>query len=96
MSLPLSWLRKHSLIALYKLSKASLLYPHCYFLKDITIGSREAGGSFSEVYKGQHGEQELCLKVVRLHRKSDIEAMLKVCSRRALLLDPLRILTDII
>lgn len=76
---PLSWFRKHYLVALYKLCKASLVYPQCYPLKDITIGSREAGGAFSEVYKGQHGEQQLCLKVIRLCRKSEIEAMLKVC-----------------
>lgn len=77
-SLPMPWLRKHSLIALRDLSKTSLLYPHCYALKDIIFDSHESGGAFSDVHKGRYDEQLLCLKVVRLHQKSDTEAMLRV------------------
>lgn len=74
----MSWIQKYSLIALYKLSKASLVYPHCYILREITFGSHESGGAFSDVHKGQHGDRDLCLKVIRIHQKSDTDAMLKV------------------
>lgn len=77
-SLPLPWLRKHSLIALRDLCKASFLYPRCYVLKDIDRGSPESGGAFSDIYKGRHGEGHLCLKVVRLFQKNDTSAMLRV------------------
>lgn len=75
---PTHWLQKHSLIALRELSRGSLVYPHCYALKDIVFDSHEGGGAFSDIYKGRHSEHHLCLKVVRLHQKSDTEAMLKV------------------
>lgn len=77
-SLQISHLHERSLVALYKLCKASLLYPHCYALKDIVFGARKDCGAFSDVYIGHHGEQDLCLKVVRLSQKSDVEALLKV------------------
>ncbi|KXN92263.1 Serine/threonine-protein kinase B-raf [Leucoagaricus sp. SymC.cos] len=78
-------MRKYWLIALYKLSKASLLYPHCYFLKDITCNSQESCGGFSDIYKGRSGEQDLCLKVVRLYQKSHTDAMLKIYAKEAIL-----------
>lgn len=79
-------LQDRSLVALYKLSKASLLYPHCYVLKHIIFGTRKDGGGFSDVYIGRHGEKDLCLKVVRLTEKSDVEAMLKVRSNSSSIL----------
>ncbi|KAF5343973.1 hypothetical protein D9756_011431 [Leucocoprinus leucothites] len=79
--LPTPRLRKHVLITLYKLCKASLLYPRCYILKDsITFCSHEGGGGFSDIHKGHLGGKEFCLKVVRLHQKSDTDALLKACS----------------
>ncbi|KXN84925.1 hypothetical protein AN958_11908 [Leucoagaricus sp. SymC.cos] len=56
------WFQKHALIALYKLSKSSLLYPRCYILRDISFDSHESGGGFSDIHKGHYGDQQLCLK----------------------------------
>ncbi|KAF5345799.1 hypothetical protein D9756_010860 [Leucocoprinus leucothites] len=79
--LPIPQLRKHVLITLYKLCKASLLYPRCYILKDsITFCSHEGGGGFSDIHKGHLGGKEFCLKVVRLHQKSDTDTLLKARS----------------
>ncbi|KXN85262.1 hypothetical protein AN958_11556 [Leucoagaricus sp. SymC.cos] len=84
--LPKPWLRRHCLIALYKLSKSSLLYPHCYTLKDVVISgsSREAIGGFSDIHMVQLGDIKLCLKVVRLS-KSNTEYMLKLYAKEAIL-----------
>lgn len=78
--LTIAWLRKHSIIALYKLSSASNLHPQCYVLKDITrYNKREGFGGFCDIYRGHYDGKDLCLKVVRL-RKSDQDAALKVHS----------------
>ncbi|KAF5356842.1 hypothetical protein D9756_006802 [Leucocoprinus leucothites] len=82
---PIPWLQKHALIALYKLSKDTLLYPHCYVLKDIVFDQHESGGAFSDIHRGHHRDQQLCLKVVRLHQKSDTDAMLKIYAKEAIL-----------
>ncbi|KAJ3570724.1 hypothetical protein NP233_g4216 [Leucocoprinus birnbaumii] len=89
-SCPIPWLQKHALIALYKLSKTTLLYPHCYVLKDIVFDSHESGGAFSDIHRGHHGERQLCLKVIRLHQKSDTDAMLKIYAKEAILWGQLR------
>lgn len=47
-------------------------------MKNVTFGSPEDGGGFCDIYKGWHGEQRLCLKVIRLFQKSDTDAALKV------------------
>ncbi|KAJ3552274.1 hypothetical protein NP233_g12919 [Leucocoprinus birnbaumii] len=73
-------LRKHALISLYRLCKASLLYPHCYILNDsFESCSHEGGGAFSDIWKGTLGHKEFCLKVVRMHQKSDTDNLLKIC-----------------
>ncbi|KAF9447984.1 kinase-like protein, partial [Macrolepiota fuliginosa MF-IS2] len=73
-----AWLRKHSRIVLYRLCSTSMLYPQCYVLKDIVKeDSPEASGGFGDIYKGRHGNKNLCLKVVRLPRKSEIVPTLK-------------------
>ncbi|KAJ3569204.1 hypothetical protein NP233_g5203 [Leucocoprinus birnbaumii] len=87
------WLRKHILIALRQLAENSMLYPQSYVLRDIISGSQpEACGGFCDIYKGtwrQHG-QPLCLKVVRLYEKSDINQMFKLCAREAIVWGNLR------
>ncbi|KXN85267.1 Mitogen-activated protein kinase kinase kinase 13-A [Leucoagaricus sp. SymC.cos] len=83
--LPEPWLRRHCLIALYKLSRSSRLYPECYVLKNsIDRGICETYGGFSDIYKGKFGEKELCLKVLRLH-KADTELVLKRYAKEAIL-----------
>ncbi|KXN82330.1 hypothetical protein AN958_02678 [Leucoagaricus sp. SymC.cos] len=77
--------QKLILVVLYKLCKSFLLYPHCYILKDINFESQEAGGGFSDIYKGRLGQQQLCLKVIRLFQRSDAKEMLKIYAKEAIL-----------
>lgn len=66
--------------ALIKLSRASGLYPECLFLKGIQIAgdSAVAEGGFGDVYKGQLGDQEIAIKVLKVYQKSDMQQLLKV------------------
>jgi hypothetical protein len=80
-TLPKYWLRKYTLIALYKLCRACLLYPQCYVLKNVNEDSREDsldGGGFSDVYKGRFEKQQLCLKVIRLQTGKKMKDTAKV------------------
>ncbi|KAF9447734.1 kinase-like protein [Macrolepiota fuliginosa MF-IS2] len=88
--LPKTWLRKHTTIALYRLCRTAKLHPHYYVLRDIGVKSREDGGSFSDIYKGHLGDHVLCLKVVRLNKKSDVEAALGAYTKEAVLWGTLR------
>lgn len=56
-----------------------MLHPQCYVLKDIVFDSREDSGGFCDIYRGHRGGRSLCLKVVRIHQKSDTDAVLRVC-----------------
>lgn len=72
------WLRKHTIIALYKLCRTSTLYPRCYVLKGITRNSvPDNMGGFCDIYKGHYGGQCICLKVLRAPQNMD--NTLKVC-----------------
>ncbi|KAJ3574265.1 hypothetical protein NP233_g1882 [Leucocoprinus birnbaumii] len=84
--LPNSWLRRRCLVALYKLSKTSQLYPQCYSLKDSIVPghSAEKYGGFSDIFKGKFEDKELCLKIVRLNQ-SNMVAMLKRYAKEAIL-----------
>ncbi|KAF5349511.1 hypothetical protein D9756_009020 [Leucocoprinus leucothites] len=83
---PTPWLRKYCLVELYKLCKATLLYPYCYALKkSILIGQQESSGGFSDIFRGRFGERDLCLKVVRLYQKSDTDALLKLYAKEVIL-----------
>ncbi|KAF9443482.1 kinase-like protein, partial [Macrolepiota fuliginosa MF-IS2] len=73
-------------VLLYKLSTDSQLYPRCYTLKDITSGNDvKNGGGFCDIYKGQYGEQSLCLKVVRVFDDQSRENTLKSLGKEATL-----------
>ncbi|KAF9447205.1 hypothetical protein P691DRAFT_671944, partial [Macrolepiota fuliginosa MF-IS2] len=61
------------------------LYPQCHLLKNIINESHEDGGSFSDVFKGRHGNYILCLEVVRLHQKADVDSALKAYTREMIL-----------
>lgn len=78
-------IRTQAFISLYKLSKASSLYPQAYALRDIICSSLEDGGGFCDVYRGRHGEQSLCLKVIRIQQKSDTAMVLKIFAKEAIL-----------
>ncbi|KAF9441109.1 kinase-like protein [Macrolepiota fuliginosa MF-IS2] len=90
-SLPTPWLRKHSRIALYRLCSASMLCPQCYALEGIVKpNSAEASGGFGDIFKGRHGDRTLCLKVIRLHQRSDVVPALKVCVKEGMMWAELR------
>ncbi|KXN89364.1 Protein kinase byr2 [Leucoagaricus sp. SymC.cos] len=80
-------MRKHMTIALCNLCRVSKLYPTCLLLKDIVLGPSKGGGGFSDVHKGYHPamEQILCVKVVRLYERSDVDAALKAYAKEAML-----------
>lgn len=86
------WLRKHMTIALYQLCKTTTLYPKCYILDNISIGTSEGGGAFSDVFKAQQdGEKQvLCVKIVRLHENSDADALFKAYAKEAIIWSQLR------
>lgn len=72
------WLRKHTVIALRKLCEDSMLYPTCYALQGVEDVSHKGGGGFCDIFQGSYEGQALCLKVVRLYKKSKINELLKV------------------
>ncbi|KAF5362567.1 hypothetical protein D9756_002378 [Leucocoprinus leucothites] len=82
-----TWLRKHALLALRKLSENSLLYPQCYALHGIEYdpSAPMAYGGFCDIFKVNHNNENVCLKVVRLYQTSDVAKLLRVCTREAIL-----------
>ncbi|KAJ3567064.1 hypothetical protein NP233_g6603 [Leucocoprinus birnbaumii] len=78
-------LRKLILVTLYRLSKAANCYPECYALNNIVVGSQEGGGGFCDIHRGRHRDQVLCLKVVRMFRRSETEGMIKLFAKEAIL-----------
>ncbi|KAF9443485.1 kinase-like protein, partial [Macrolepiota fuliginosa MF-IS2] len=81
---------KHTQILLYKLSRASELYPRCYTLKDIKPDRVEDSGGICDIYKDHHSGQDLCLKVVRLFTPEARETALKSLGKEAILWSGLR------
>lgn len=73
-------IHKYRLVkVLIKLSRASGLYPECLFLKGIeVVGNPVAEGGFGDVYKGQLGDQEIAIKMLRVYQRSDMQQLLKV------------------
>uniref|UniRef100_A0A0W0FCY8 Uncharacterized protein n=1 Tax=Moniliophthora roreri TaxID=221103 RepID=A0A0W0FCY8_MONRR len=76
-----SQLRASILKAILRLSKQSNLYPQCLTVENIRqLGEHPvASGGFGEIWMGEveGSEQVVCLKVVKLYLKSDIEKVLK-------------------
>jgi hypothetical protein len=66
-------------IALLRLSLKSALYPSCLILKDV---EREpfpcASGTFGDVYKGSVQGSAVCIKMVRVYKKTEIDHALQV------------------
>ncbi|KAJ7126292.1 kinase-like domain-containing protein, partial [Mycena epipterygia] len=72
--------------ALIRLSRASGLHPKCFALSGlVTVGKQVAAGAFSDIWKGLVHGQSVSIKMVRLFRDSDVEAVLKEFGREALL-----------
>ncbi|KAF8145830.1 hypothetical protein K438DRAFT_1922282, partial [Mycena galopus ATCC 62051] len=72
--------------ALLRLCRESGLYPRCFALTGLEIvGEQVAAGGFGDIWKGLIRTQAVCVKVMRLFQKADIEALLKEFGREALI-----------
>jgi hypothetical protein len=64
---------------LLRLSRKSGLHPRCFALSGLQkVGRQVAAGGFGDVWKGLVGEQSVCVKIMRIFRDADVEAVLKV------------------
>ena len=76
--------RNDILGALLRLSKLSKLYPECLTITGLTITDLERdddmsdSGHFGEIYKGRSRNQAICLKVIKVNRKTQIKHLLTV------------------
>ncbi|KAF8179042.1 hypothetical protein K438DRAFT_1843469, partial [Mycena galopus ATCC 62051] len=72
--------------ALLRLCSVSGLYPRCFALTGLEkVGEQVAAGGFGDIWKGLIRTQSVCVKVMRLFQKADIEALLKEFGREALI-----------
>lgn len=70
---------KYILNLLFNLAKATQVYPQCYLLRGIEKEAQPSqGGAFADVYKGKHGTQPLCIKVIRVFGHEDRVQFLRV------------------
>ncbi|KAJ7698232.1 hypothetical protein B0H16DRAFT_1484510 [Mycena metata] len=76
--------RRRLFKALIRLSGDSKLYPRCLTLTGLQQERLVAGGSFGDVYKGLLGDQIVAIKMMRVFKESDIDALLKVWTKVSL------------
>jgi hypothetical protein len=50
-------------------------------LAGLELGEHLAGGSFSDVYKGSHGGQDVAIKMMKVFGKRNIDQVLKVTNK---------------
>ncbi|EDQ98384.1 uncharacterized protein LACBIDRAFT_336006 [Laccaria bicolor S238N-H82] len=78
--------RNDILGALLRLSKLSKLYPECLTITDLERNNDVLdSGRFGEIYKGRSRNQVICLKVIKVTRKTQIKHLLKAFFKEALL-----------
>ena len=73
--------RNDILGALLRLSKLSKLYPECLTITDLERDDDILpvdSGRFGEIYKGRSRNQDICLKVIKVNQKRQIQHLLKV------------------
>ena len=71
--------RNDILGALLRLSKLSKLYPECLTITDLERDNYVVdSGHFGEIYKGRSRNQAICLKIIKIHRKTQVKHLLKV------------------
>ena len=72
-------LRNDILGALLQLSKLLKLYPECLTITDLEWDNYVLdSGHFGEIYKGRSCNQAICLKIIKVNRKTQIKHLLKV------------------
>ncbi|KAF6749514.1 kinase-like domain-containing protein [Ephemerocybe angulata] len=81
--------RKHLQIRylLLGLAKRSCQYPKCLVLSAITREGDHAvtAGHFGEIWKGRFQGDSVCVKVVKVYARSDVDKLLKAFTREAIL-----------
>ncbi|KAG6888776.1 hypothetical protein C0995_006105 [Termitomyces sp. Mi166 len=83
--------QRHLIVATQRLAATSGLYPTFYELTNVTISkTSESSGGFADIYKGDFRGQEVCIKMVRLYKNTDMAHFMKVVSREAILWGQLR------
>ena len=71
--------RNDILGALLRLSKLSKLYPKCLTITDLERDDEVLdSGRFGEIYKGHSRNQAICLKIIKVNRRTQIKHLLKV------------------
>ncbi|KAL0567524.1 Rho guanine nucleotide exchange factor, partial [Marasmius crinis-equi] len=84
-----SRLRSRILKTLVRLSDRSSLFPKCLSIQNVeTVGQYAVnGGAFGEIWKGRIGNQiqTVCLKIVRVYEKSDVEIVIREFLREAII-----------
>ena len=71
--------RNDILGALLRLSKLSKLYPECLTITDLERDDYVLdSGHFGEIYKGRSRNQAICLKIIKVNRRTQIKHLLKV------------------
>ncbi|KAJ3567063.1 hypothetical protein NP233_g6609 [Leucocoprinus birnbaumii] len=78
-------LRKHILITLYRICKASQCHPKSHTLHNIAVGPQEAGGGFCNIHRARYRDQVLYLKVIRPFKNIDTEGVIKLLSKEAII-----------
>jgi hypothetical protein len=81
-------LKRRHVKALIRLSRATGLYPECLVLNDIEIiGDAIGTGGFADIFKGWLWDQEIAVKVLKVFQKLNIEKLLKVMLKYAILVN---------
>ncbi|KAK6992505.1 kinase-like domain-containing protein [Favolaschia claudopus] len=61
-----------------RLSRTSGLYPRCFSLTGLQkIGKQVAGGGYGDIWKGLLRGQRVCIKMMRIFQKDDIQLAIK-------------------
>ncbi|KAK7001927.1 kinase domain-containing protein [Favolaschia claudopus] len=72
--------------AMWRLSRASNLYPRCFTLTGLhKVGTQVAGGGYGDIWKGLVREQSVCVKMLRIFQESDIAIAVKEFGAEALI-----------
>ncbi|KAK7026369.1 kinase domain-containing protein [Favolaschia claudopus] len=72
--------------AMWRLSRASNLYPRCFTLTGLhKVGTQMAGGGYGDIWKGLVRGQSVCVKMLRIFQESDIAMALKEFGAEALI-----------
>ncbi|KAJ8093007.1 Rho guanine nucleotide exchange factor [Marasmius tenuissimus] len=84
-----SRLRSNILKTMLRLSSRSDMFPKCLAIRNVrTVGQYAVdGGTFGEIWKGMigHSTQIVCLKVVKVYQKSDVELIVRDFLREAII-----------